>query len=106
MPRIESPEFAPAQTHRFNLDLTYCPVGNEDKDHTSLFPLPPSGNIPTRADRIYIDPYDTDGRAKINENSEEFHFNEFERELRHPIKNTLSGNQSAYNSRHCNSFRT
>ena len=91
MPRVESPSIAPPATHRLRLDITYFPNGNEDKDHTSLFPLPPAHNVPTQADRIYTDPYDAERRAIINQNGAEFYYTEFEQGLRHPIKNTLTG---------------
>ena len=92
MPRVDSPSVAPIETHRLRMDLSYFPVGNEDKDHTMMFPIPPTQNIPTQADRVYTDPYDADRRVIINQNGADFYYDEFERGLRHPIKNTLSGN--------------
>ena len=77
------------ETHRHRLDHGYYPFGNEDKDHSRLFPIIPT--MPAVADRVYTDPYDSTNHLIININGAEFYFGEHERLLKSDLTRILKG---------------
>ena len=92
---VRSPNTAPVNTHRLNLDRSYFPNGNEDKDHVERFPMIPA-NLPLVADRIYADPYGPQREVLVNRNRADFFFSDHERGLAIQLRRTLTGKNSKF----------